>query len=227
MDAEICLSRIGLTNTRSERMTEIEYFYSTHSAFAYIGSALFQEITKRNNCRIIHKPIDLLPVVQATSGEPYGYRSQAHRDYFYDREIERWSEYRNAPLINHRPTWHDEPLDLPNGFVIAAIETGHDPNALVHEILKAHWLEDANHNDPEVLGNLAVSVGIDPEPLLKKALSAEIQCIHQQNTEEAIARHVFGSPTYFVNGDMFYGQDRLELLEPAIEQPFAGRWPKN
>ena len=47
------------------------------------------------------------------------------------------------------------------------------------------------------------------------------------SAEEAIARSVFGSPTYFVDGDMFYGQDRLELVERALRQPFKGEWPPN
>ena len=54
--------------------------------------------------------------------------------------------------------------------------------------------------------------------VLKKA-------IYTANTEEAIRRSVFGSPTYFVDGDMFYGQDRLELVERALKMPFAGNWP--
>jgi len=106
-------------------MPEIEYFYSTHSAYAYIGALHFYDIAKKYGAEIIHRPIDLNPVIEATSGEPFGYRSEAHRLYFFDREIERWAEHRNSPLINHRPTWHDEPLALPNGFVIAAIEAGH------------------------------------------------------------------------------------------------------
>lgn len=207
-------------------MAEIEYFYSTHSAYAYIGSKLLFEIAKRHDCRIIHRPVDLNPVVDATSGEPFGYRSQAHRDYFFDREIERWAEYRNAPLINHRPTWHDESLALPNGFVIAAIQAGIDANTLSYEILKAHWLEDANHNDADTLRVIAKSIDIDPEPLLECALNEDVQAIHNANTKEAINRNIFGSPTYFVNGDMFYGQDRLELVERALVKPFSGSWPK-
>ncbi len=208
------------------KMKAIEYFYSTHSAYAYIGSQLLFEIAERNDCEIVHRPIDLNPVVDATSGEPFGYRSQAHRDYFFDREIERWAEYRNSPLINHRPTWHDEPLALPNGFVIAAIQSGLDVNLLSYEILKAHWLEDANHADPKVLESIATSIGIDARPLLEMALSDKVQFIHADNTAEAKKRHIFGSPTYFVDGDMFYGQDRLELVERALTKPFAGSWPK-
>jgi len=202
-------------------LTDIEYFYSTHSAYAYIGSRLLIDIANRHQCEIIHRPIDLNPVVEAASGEPFGYRTQKHRDYFFDREIERWAEYRGSPLINHRPTWHDEPLALPNGFVIAAIDQGHDVNQLAHEILKAHWLEDANHADPDILVKIAKSLNFDPAPLLEAALSKKVQAIHEANTKEAIKRSVFGSPTYFIDGDMFYGQDHLELVERALQQPFA------
>ena len=187
---------------------------------------MLDDITNRHGVKIEYKPIDLNPVVDATSGEAFGYRSQAHRDYFFDREIERWSEHRDAPLINHRPTWHDEPLDLPNGCVIAAGEMGFDQGALAHAILRAHWLEDANHTDPDILTNIANSLDIPAQPLLDLAGSERIQKIHAEFTQDAIARSVFGSPTYFVNGDMFYGQDRLELVERAILEPYSGTWPK-
>jgi len=207
-------------------MPEIEYFYATHSAFAYIGASRLYEVAKANNAQVIHRPIDLALVMEAVGASGFRERTVPHRQYFFGREIERWSEYRNAPLIAKRPTWHDEPLALSNGLVIAAIEAGHNVDELSLAILKAHWLEDANHNDPGILSALAKSVSIEPEPLLDQAMSNNIQAIHKANTEEAIARSVFGSPTYFVDGDMFYGQDRLELVGHALQKPFSGTWPK-
>lgn len=68
---------------------------------------------------------------------------------------------------------------------------------------------------------LATGVGLDPEPLLAAALSDEVQAIYEANTVEAIERSVFGSPAYFVDGDMFYGQDRLEMVERALRQLYA------
>jgi 2-hydroxychromene-2-carboxylate isomerase len=52
-----------------------------------------------------------------------------------------------------------------------------------------------------------------------------VQATYETNTEEAIRRSVFGSPTYFVDGDMFYGQDHLAQVERALRQPYAGDWP--
>jgi len=100
-----------------------------------------------------------------------------------------------------------------------------DIGDLAHAMLEGHWRYDADLADRDTLVKLAQGVGVDPEPLLAAALSDEVEAIYKANTREAIDRSVFGSPTYFVNGDMFYGQDHLELVERALKQPFMGDWP--
>ena len=201
-------------------MREIEYFYSAHSAFAYIGSDKLAQICRDHNARLIHKPILLSPVVEAVGGLPFAARTQAHVDYFFGREIERWAEWRGVEIITHRPTFHDNPLDLPNGLIIAAVEQGADVDALAYAILQAHWRDDADIADATVLRGLLDVLGMDAG-LLDRAKSAPVQAISKANTQEAIARSVFGSPTYVLDGDPFYGQDRLELLERALLTPFA------
>ena len=76
------------------------------------------------------------------------------------------------------------------------------------------------------VAGLARGVGFDPAPLMAAASTQGVLAAYEANTEEAIRRSVFGSPTYFVDGDMFYGQDHLEMLERALERPFAGPWPR-
>lgn len=206
-------------------MPEIEYFYSAHSAYAYLGSARLMEIARAAGRRIAHKPYDLNKGVEAAGSVPFKERPHGHRLYFFKREMARWSEYRNAPLMDGRPTHHDNDMALGNGMLIAGLEQGVDIDQLAHAMLAAHWQDDADLADRATLADLGRTVGIDPAPLLDAALSPEIQAIYKANTEEAIARSVFGSPTYFVDGDMFYGQDRLELVERALQQPFKGDWP--
>ncbi len=201
-------------------MSYIEYFYSAHSAFAYIGAEKIIDICKSNGRVLRHRPIALSPVIEAAGGASFAGRTQAHVDYFFAREIARWAELRDMPIIDYRPTHHDNPLDLSNGMLIAAIEQGADVDALSFAILQAHWRNDADIADVKTLHHIGKSVGLAPNPLLDTALSPEIQAIHQANTDEAIGRNVFGSPTYFVEGDMFYGQDRLELVERALHTPF-------
>lgn len=202
-------------------MPSIEYFYSAHSAFAYIGSSKLLEICAAFDCTLVHRPFRLSPVVEAARSPSFPGRSRAHIDYFFGREIERWAEYRNVPIIAHRPTFHDNSLDLSNGMLIAAAEKGADVDALSHAVLQAHWRDDIDLADDAALAAAARGAGIDPAPLLQAALSEAVQEIHEKNTQEAIARNVFGSPTYFLSGDMFYGQDHLELVERALATPFS------
>ena len=202
-------------------MAGIEYFYSTHSAFAYIGSARVMQIASASGRQLIHRPVDLGPVVSAARGLTFKERTPAHRAYFFGREIERWAEYRGVETISHRPTHHDNPLALSSCMVIAAAGQGLDADALAHAILEAHWRDDADHADPDTLAALARSVGLEPQPLMEAAASADVRAQFDANTKEAIERSVFGSPTYFVDGDMFYGQDRLELVERALDRPFS------
>ncbi len=207
-------------------MADIEYFYSAHSAFAYLGSARFIEIARAGNHQVVHKPFELSPAIEAGGAGSTRTRTDAHRAYYFGREIERWSEERNAPVVQGIPTHHYNDMSLANGMLIAGIGQGVDVDRLAHCLLEAHWRDDADLADRDTLAGLAISIDINPEPLLDTALSAEVQAAYAANTQEAIDRSVFGSPTYFVDGDMFYGQDRLELVERALKKPYAGIWPK-
>ena len=208
-------------------MAVIVYVYSAHSAYAYLGSATLADICQRTGARLVHKPILLSPVVEAQGSQPFGARTQPHVDYFFGREIERWAEYRNVPVINRRPSHHDADYALASGMIIALGETGADADAMAHAILEGHWSDDADLSDVATLGTIAASCGHDPDALLQTAGSAEVQNRLLENSAWAKARNVFGSPTYIVDGDPFYGQDRLELVERAIAQPFAPTTFKN
>lgn len=110
-------------------------------------------------------------------------------------------------------------------MLIAGLEQGLDIDQLAHAMLETHWRDDADLADAATLAALARRLGLDPEPLLRAATSPAVQATYEANTEEAIRRSVFGSPTYFVDGDMFYGQDHLAQVERALRQPYAGDWP--
>ena len=204
-------------------MPDIEYFYSAHSAYAYIGSTRLAEIASQADARIIHRPIGLRQVIEAMGGATNSLTSR-HRAYFSGREIERWAAYRGVPIMSGIPTHHSNDIARSNGVLIAALEAGHNIDRLAHEMLQAHWRDDADLDDETVLTTIIKAVGLAQAPLIDMALSAEIQKIQNQNTAEVVERSVFGSPTYFVDGDMFYGQDHLELVAQALNEPFPCLW---
>ncbi len=198
----------------------IEYFYSIHSAFAWIGARKLEEIAKSSGRRIIHKPFDFVPVIAAANGGTYPEISQVRIKYFFGREIDRWAAWRNQPCIQTRPKYHDEPQALASGMVLAALQMGLNADALSREVLGMHWRDDGNINGRDDLTKAARAAGLDPEPLFEAAMTSDIQDQFKACTQKAISRSVFGSPTYFVDGDMFYGQDRLEMVEHALSRPF-------
>ncbi len=207
-------------------MPEIEYFYAAHSAYAYLGSAHLIEIARKHDCRIVHKPIDLRLVVARNGPGDFADRSAGHRQYYFGREIERWSEIRKAPTLGRTPSHHSNDITLVNCLLIAGLHQGLVIDDLAHEMLERHWRDDADLADRETLAAIVRDLGIEPEPILQRATSAEVKADYQRYTDEAIARSVFGSPTYFVDGDMFYGQDHLFMVERALGEPYAGGWPK-
>lgn len=206
-------------------MPLIEYFYSAHSAFAYLGSRRLYEICAAYGVELVHKPFDLSPVVEAQGGLPFRARTQAHVDYFFGREIERWAELRDVPVVPYRPTHHDADYAAANGMIAAVGASGPKVDALAHAVLQAHWRDDADLSDQSVLESIADAQGHHGRALLHQATSTAIKNLLARNTAEAMDKGVFGSPTYVVDGEPFYGQDRLELVERALRAPFKPtRW---
>jgi 2-hydroxychromene-2-carboxylate isomerase len=206
-------------------MAEIEYFYAAHSAYAYLGSTRFMEIAAAAGRTIAHKPYDLRAGIAGIGVKTIGERTAGHLEYFFGREVERWSEYRAAPVNKRLPTHHHKSITPSNTMLIAGLVQGLNIDRLAHAMLEQHWRDDVDLADTDTLAAIARSVDIDPEPLLAASGSKEVLEIYEANTQEAIKRSVFGSPTYVVDGDIFYGQDRLELIERALSKPFTTRLP--
>ncbi len=204
---------------------EIEYFYASYSAYAYIGAAELYRIAKKHGATIIHKPMDLRQVMPASGSQSFTERSDAHKKYFFNREIVRWAEYRGIPILDKIPTHHNNSIKLSNCMLIAADNAGQDVAALAEEMMRAHWVDDADLDNRSDLEKMCEAVGMKADDLFAAAETDTIAKQYDANTKEAIERDVFGSPTYFVGGDMFYGQDHLELVERALLKPFKGSWP--
>ncbi len=207
-------------------MADIEYFYSAHSAFAYLGSMRLMEIADTAGRQLVHKPMNLNAVVAAANPENFRDRSRAHSNYYFGREIERWAEYRQVGFKGGIPENHRNNITLANTVLIAAAGQGLNIDKLAHIMMEAHWRDHADLADKSTLASLISSAGVDPQIVFKLAGTPDVIAIYQKNTADAIERSMFGSPTYVVDGDMFYGQDHLELVERALHRPFENSWPK-
>lgn len=202
----------------------IDYYYSTRSIYAYFGAQRIVDLARAAGRTLVHKPIDLSRIVPASGSLAFGQRSAAHKSYFFGREIERWSEYLDMPVLVD-PVHHIGNREWPSGFVIAAQQQGADVNALHVAILRALWQDDRDIGDPQVLAQVASEAGLAPGPLRRAALEPAVQQEFARNSDDAVAMGVFGSPTYVVDAEMFYGQDRLVMVERALRQPFRSKGP--
>ncbi|MEO1719705.1 MAG: DsbA family protein [Pseudomonadota bacterium] len=207
-------------------MNTIEYYYSAHSAYAYIGASAFYDIAAAHDARIVHRPYDLRAAITALGGA-VGNKTDAHKAYYFGREIDRWAEWRGVPILDKAPDTHAHDFTHANRMIIATLdanrtrESNDATDRLSLAILTAHWTRGVDLADQSTLIAIADEAGLDGKTLADRAETPEVSAAHDANTAAAIARPVFGSPTYIVDGDMFYGQDRLEMIDRALKRPFA------
>ena len=86
----------------------------------------------------------------------------------------------------------------------------------VNAMFDAMWAHPRNLNDPSEISHVLKDIGIDPDDFLHRIERADVKEKLKANTEGAVARGVFGAPTFFVNGDMYFGQDRLDFVEEML-----------
>jgi 2-hydroxychromene-2-carboxylate isomerase len=191
----------------------IEYFYSLSSPFTYLGHMTLAAIAARHGAAIRHRPADMRRVFAETGGLLLHQRPPTRQRYRL-LELQRWARRRGLPIVLE-PKFHSGAREQPSGLVIAAQRRGIDPTLLAQAILRACWAEERDISAPPVLAEILSSLGLEAD-LLEAALMPEIQAEYARNTDDAIAADVFGAPTYLVNGEMFWGQDRLDFVEEAI-----------
>jgi 2-hydroxychromene-2-carboxylate isomerase len=134
-------------------------------------------------------------------------------------ELKRWREVRGVPL-NPEPKYFPCDDSAATRLVIAARLQGKDALKLSQELGRALWEREETLTDPDTIASAARRAGLDAAELRAGGPSdAELDALHELYTQEALAAGVFGAPSYVLpSGEIFWGQDRLELLERALKQ---------
>ena len=195
----------------------VDYYLSLNSPWTYIGSAPFAEIARRNGVTVNVKPAKFGPIFEQTGGLPLPKRSPQRRAYRM-MELKRWREVRGLPL-NLEPKHFPCDDAAATQLVIAAKLQGKDAHKLSLELGRAVWEREESLADAAVMALAAQRAGLDAAALRAGGPSdAELDALFQQYTEDALAAGVFGAPSYVLpSGEIFWGQDRLELLEHALK----------
>lgn len=192
----------------------IDYYFSPISPFAYLGGERLAKIARDVGASVNVRPIDFTKVFPATGGIPLKQRAPARLIYRLT-ELRRWRDYLDVPLVlepKHFPT-DANPAAL---IIVAARERGLDALALSQRVLRAVWVDERNIADRDTLGALAADVGLNGKALLEQSADPEIAAQYERDTQDAIKRGVFGSPTYVIEDELFWGQDRLDFVERKL-----------
>jgi len=199
-------------------MTEkpIDYYDSMSSPWTYLGHLRFEDLCRRFGLAIKHKPMDLLKVWSVSGGLPLRERAKQRQAYRH-QELRRWREFLDIPC-NLEPAHHPVADRRACYLVIAAMRQRLDWSRLSYALLRAVWVEDRDIADHATLAAIADENGVDGKALLAATEEGSVKAEYQANTDEAIAMGVFGAPTYVFEGELFWGQDRLQMLEWRLTQ---------
>lgn len=195
-----------------------QYFFAPQSPWTYLGHERFVALAKKHGAQIELKPCDLGKVFSVSGGVPLAKRAPQRQAYRLV-ELKRWSEHLQMPM-NLQPAFFPVAGDAAAMLIIAArLAHGTDAAlALAGAVMRAVWAEERNIADAATLAAIARECGLDGQALVKTAETSGVQEEYNRHTEEAIAANVFGSPWYVVDGEGYWGQDRLDFVERALQK---------
>ena len=194
----------------------IDYFLTMNSPWSYLGAGRLGEIAKRHGYKVNVFPTRFGPVFEKSGGLPLEMRAQARKDY-RQVELARWIKFLDMP-VNRQPKHFPVDDTLCAQAVIAAQGAGLNALGLSQEIGRAQWelQQDISH-----MGTIAAACSRAGISLSALGTLDQFAAQFDDNTDQAIKRGVFGYPSYFVGDEMFWGQDRLDFLERALQADLA------
>jgi 2-hydroxychromene-2-carboxylate isomerase len=195
---------------------DVDYYFSPQSPWTYLGHQRFQDITRRNGAQIRVLPVDLGgKVFPVSGGLPLAKRAPQRQAYRLV-ELRRFSEWLDAPL-NVKPRYFPvSPDDAAKLIIAVDLKDGSD--AAMHfagAVMRALWVEERNIADEATLASLLAEQNL-PAARLDDAHTQAVHERYERDTERAIEAGIFGAPSYVIDGEIFWGQDRLDFVERRL-----------
>ena len=196
--------------------TSIDYFFTPQSPWTYLGHQRLLQIAAAAGAKVRVLPIDLGQVFPISGGLPLGKRAPQRQAYRL-LELQRFSQQLDLPL-HLNPTYFPVAGDDASRLIIAVDQ--HDGSAAALQIsgaiFSAVWAQQRNIAEAKVLAELLQECGLDGARLAQSR-EAAVQAAYQANTQAAIATGIFGAPSYVIDGEIFWGQDRLDFVERKLQ----------
>ncbi|WP_298352307.1 2-hydroxychromene-2-carboxylate isomerase [Rhodoblastus sp.] len=198
---------------------QIAVYFSLHSPWAYIGHGAFQALVAKHKLRVNYRPVSLHQIYPESGGLPLARRHPLRQNYRIV-ELQRWREKRGLKLHLHPRHWPFDPA--PGDRIVCAMTlAGVDPSNFMAGAFAGAFERQLDVGDVATLAQILGETGYEPA-WLRRGESGEAETCYQGNLALALEAGVFGSPSYVLDGEVFWGQDRLELLDDALT---SGRAP--
>ena len=193
----------------------VDYYLAPQSPWTYLGHDRFVRLAHATGTPVRLRPCDLGRVFPVSGGLPLGKRAPQRQAYRLV-DLARWSKRLGVPLNLH-PKFFPVAGD-PAAKVIIAVDLHDGTEAALRyagTVLAGVWRDELDIADTATLGAMLQRCGLDAARL-QDAESAEVQARYDAETQQAIDAGVFGAPSYVVDGELFWGQDRLDFVEEKL-----------
>jgi 2-hydroxychromene-2-carboxylate isomerase len=197
----------------------VEYWFDIVCPYAYLGSTQIDGVAERTGARVVWKPFLLGGVLAAVNGKGEMPAMSGPRLRHNLLDMHRWAEHFGVTLA--MPHDHPRKTVLALRALLAGGEPSFEPAA--KSLFDAYWVRNEDVEDPAVVARALDRAGLDGAACVERASDAAIKADLRARTDEAIARGVFGAPTMFVGGDLFWGQDRFAFVEKALRRATDSR----
>ena len=185
----------------------LEFFYDYVSPYSYLANSQLPRLDVDTR----YRPVLLGALMKSIGNNPPAIL--ASRGKYLFKDVARWAAHYDIPYAMN-PAF---PVNTIKALRVALVAQEQNCLEAVHQpLFDAVWAQQLDVNDDTVLAGIIEDAGMVPDDVMQRIASDEIKACLRANTEEAIERGAFGAPTFFVDDEMFFGNDRLHFVEAAL-----------
>jgi 2-hydroxychromene-2-carboxylate isomerase len=202
-------------------MPTVEFFYDYSSPWTFLAFTRIEEICRRRGAELVWKPILVGGIFNTVNPSVYEARSRpvpAKARYML-KDLQDWARFYGVKILFPPSVFPVNSVKSLRGALVA--EEHGRISQYSRRVFEAYFSEDRDISRDEVLRSIVEEVGLDPQEYFEKIQRPEFKERIRANTDECIRRGGFGSPTIFVGEEMFFGNDRLVLLDHFLERAGA------
>jgi 2-hydroxychromene-2-carboxylate isomerase len=190
----------------------LEFYFDYGSPYSYLADTQVEAIAKRTGAELVRKPMLLGGVFKSTGNSSPAEQPQKSKWSAFDMPM--WAKHYGVPF-QRNPFFPVNTLALMRGATVAQID---GVFAKYHPAMfKAMWVDGRNLNDIKEVVAVLAAAGLDAQKIGNRIQDQDVKDRLKATTDEAVSRGVFGAPTSFVDGMMFFGNDRLPFVEMALK----------